>query len=112
MRKRLKAPAEKMALDRILDALKQELIEASDEEIYQAAVELGMNLNMQESAAFAGLTYPSRPQLSDFFELEAFRYLQPPDGASNEVTRPRHARTTRQSARTKSRRRPRRLKGY
>ena len=47
----------------------QELLEASDEEIIAAATDLGMNPLMKGSAAFAGLKYPSRPQLADFFEL-------------------------------------------
>ena len=76
MRKRLKAVPAESALGRVLEALKQELIDASDEEISAAARELRMNLEMPESAAFAGLTYPARPLLSDFFELEVFRQMR------------------------------------
>ena len=54
---------------RILLALEQELLDASDEEILAAAADLGMNPKMKGSAAFAGLRYSARPQLSDFFEL-------------------------------------------
>jgi len=75
MRKKLKAAAADAALERVLEALKQELIDAPDEEIREAARSLGMKLEMKESAAFAGLTYPARPQLSDFFELEALRQM-------------------------------------
>lgn len=55
---------------RILDAVAQELADASDEEIREAAKDLGMDLTMRWSAAFAGLNYPEpgNLQLSDFFE--------------------------------------------
>jgi hypothetical protein len=56
-------------LTRVLEALEQELIDASDEEILAAAMELGMNPKMKGSALFAGLKYPARPQLADFFDL-------------------------------------------
>ena len=56
-------------LTRLLEALERELIAASDEEILAAAIELGMNPKMKGSALFAGLIYPARPQLADFFAL-------------------------------------------
>jgi hypothetical protein len=56
-------------LTRLLEALEQELIAASDEEILAAAIELGMNPKMKGSALFAGLRYPARPQLADFFAV-------------------------------------------
>jgi hypothetical protein len=56
-------------LARILQALEQELLDASEEEVLAAAAELGMNPKMKGSALFAGLKYPATPQLSDFFEL-------------------------------------------
>jgi hypothetical protein len=56
-------------LTRLLEALEQEVIDASDEEILAAAIELGMNPKMKGSALFAGLRYPTRPQLADFFDL-------------------------------------------
>jgi hypothetical protein len=65
-----------VALNRVLDGLEHEIIEASDEEILAAARELGMDLRMRESAAFAGVKYPSRPQLSDFFDMEGVREIQ------------------------------------
>jgi hypothetical protein len=65
--------APERALDRLLEALGQELIDASDEEIKQAAKDLRMDLSAKESAAFAGLRYPARPQLADFFDLETPR---------------------------------------
>ena len=48
----------------------------SDEELIEAAKDLGMNTEMRNSAAFAGLKYPAKPQLSDFFEFEVCRKLE------------------------------------
>jgi len=56
-------------LTRVLEALEQEMIDASDEEIMAAAIELGMNPTIKGSALFEGLKYPARPQLSDFFDV-------------------------------------------
>lgn len=42
--------------DRLLAALEQELIMATDEEILEAAADLGMNPAMKGSAAFFGVT--------------------------------------------------------
>jgi hypothetical protein len=64
---------------RLLDALVQEAIDASDEEITGAATDLRMDLNQRESAAFAGLTYFARPRLSDFFDVDPFPSLQAPE---------------------------------
>ena len=69
-----KRPAE-LALTRVLDALAQELIDASDEEILDATRSLGMDPTMRESSAFAGITYPARPRLSDFFDLDLRKKL-------------------------------------
>jgi hypothetical protein len=46
-----------LALERILVALERELLEATDEEILDAAKDLGMNPAMRGSAAFFGLKY-------------------------------------------------------
>lgn len=47
--------------ERLLAALEQELMEATDEEILQAAADLGMNPAMKGSAAFFGVTVSARP---------------------------------------------------
>jgi hypothetical protein len=47
-------------LEGLLDALEQELIEATDEEILAAAGDLGMNPAMKGSAAFFGVTVDLR----------------------------------------------------
>jgi hypothetical protein len=44
------------ALERLLLALEHELMEATDEEILEAARDLGMNPGMKGSAAFIGVT--------------------------------------------------------
>ncbi len=72
---RLRTTSPEVALAWILQALEKELIDASDEEILEAAKDLGMDPEMKLSAAFKGLTYPSRWQLSDFFELDFCRTL-------------------------------------
>jgi hypothetical protein len=58
------------ALTRLMNALEAVLIESSDEEIMEAAMDLGMNPKMKGSAAFAGLKYPIKPRESDFYDLE------------------------------------------
>jgi hypothetical protein len=47
-------------LDGLLDALEQELTEATDEEILAAAGDLGMDPAMKGSAAFFGVTVDLR----------------------------------------------------
>ena len=71
MRTKVKVALPEVVLTRILEAFGQELIDASDEEIMEAAKDLGMDPQMKGSGAFAGLTFPARWQLSDFFDLEA-----------------------------------------
>lgn len=60
------------ALGRILDQLDRELIEASDEDILEAARDLGMNPLMKGSAAFLGLQCFS---LAEFFDSDAVKSL-------------------------------------
>jgi hypothetical protein len=57
-------------LARVLDALEHELVDATDEEILEAAKDLGMNPMMKGSAAFLGLQYSQAMQWADFFESE------------------------------------------
>jgi hypothetical protein len=75
MRTKVKKPSPELALTRVLDALARELIDTTDEEILAAAKDLRMDPSKRESAAFAGLTYFARPQLSDFFDLPEARKL-------------------------------------
>lgn len=56
------------ALERILEALEHELITATDEEILEAAENLGMKPRMKGSAAFLGLRYPHQHRPEDFFD--------------------------------------------
>jgi hypothetical protein len=71
MRTKVKVALPEVVLTRILEAFGQELIDASDEEIMETAEDLGMDLQMKGSGAFAGLTYPAKWQLSDFFDVDA-----------------------------------------
>ena len=73
MRNSLKVAAPVAVLTRVLTALELELVDATDEEIMEAARDLGMNPDMKGSAAFVGLTFPVRARLADYFDLEAIR---------------------------------------
>jgi hypothetical protein len=71
MRAKVKRDPSELVLTRTLDAFAKELIDASDEEILEVAKDLGMDPTTRESAAFQGVTYPARWQLSDFFDVQA-----------------------------------------
>jgi hypothetical protein len=64
-------------LTRILEAFAKELIEASDEEILEAAKDLGMNPDMKGSAAFLGVIHATPRRLSDIFDLVELKKLLP-----------------------------------
>ena len=51
------------ALERLLLALEDELLQATDAEVLAAAHELGMNPAMKGSAAFFGVTLLVRPMI-------------------------------------------------
>jgi hypothetical protein len=76
MRTKVKKGSPDLVLTHILDAFARELIDVSDEEIIDAAKDLGMDPGTRTSAAFAGVTYPARPQLSDFFDMDPRKRLQ------------------------------------
>jgi hypothetical protein len=61
------------ALAQVLDALEIELVDATDEEVLEAAKDLRMNPMMKGSAAFLGLHYPQAMQWADFFESEELK---------------------------------------
>lgn len=67
MRTQIRVISPDMTLTRLLDGLERELLEASDQEILDAAKELGMDPTMKGSAAFLGLKYGYFPRLADFF---------------------------------------------
>jgi hypothetical protein len=73
MRTKLTPATSTAALGRMLDQLDRELIEASDEDILEAARDLGMNPLMKGSAAFIGLRVPAMAQFADFFDSDALR---------------------------------------
>lgn len=75
MRTKVKVTSPEVVLTRILEAFGQELIDASDEEILEAAKDLGMDPHMKGSAAFLGLTFPTRLNISDVFDLDAIKDL-------------------------------------
>jgi hypothetical protein len=63
----MRAPAH---LDRLLEALESELLDARDEEVLQALHDLGMDPKMRGSVAFFGLKSALPSRLEDFFDLE------------------------------------------
>ena len=76
MHAKLKRAAAAARLERLIDALAEDLAEASDEEVLQACADLGMNPEMCGSAAFIGLKGPSI-RLDDFFDLGELRAYFP-----------------------------------
>jgi len=64
-------------LDRVLSALERELLGASDEEIREAAVELGIDPDMKGSIAWVGVFFAAKIKPEEVFDLDALReYLQ------------------------------------
>ena len=68
MRNKMTPHPPEVALNRVLAGLEKELAEASDEEISQAAEDLGMNLKMRGSAAFIGVKYTFPKRLTEVFD--------------------------------------------
>ena len=62
--------------ERLLAALERELIEATDEEILEAASELGMNPAMKGSAAFFGIATIYHPPLRPMDSWESSDWLR------------------------------------
>jgi hypothetical protein len=73
MRTKVGAVLPEKVLTRVLEAFGQELIDASDEEVMEAAEDLGMKPHMKGSAAFLGLTFPAKWKVSDVFDIESIR---------------------------------------
>ena len=69
MRPKLMPIRQDITLERLLAGLAAELAEASDEDIVQAAEDLGMNVKMKGSAAFLGV-YGLPRRVEDFFEAD------------------------------------------
>ena len=76
MRTKVKRVSPEVRLGRILVALEQELIDATDVEIREAAQELGMDLDMKGSAAFAGLRFPAKASFSEYFGPDALARMK------------------------------------
>jgi hypothetical protein len=87
MRKTMNRTPPELALNRVLAGLERELVEATDEEIEQAAADLGMNIGMKGSAAFIGLTYTFPRHIEDIFDIEALRRMYQANGARSFLPR-------------------------
>lgn len=71
-------------LQRLLVALESELLQASDEEVRQAASDLGIKPDMKGSIAWVGTLFPGKVRPDEVFDLDAMRKfmarrLKPPD---------------------------------
>lgn len=108
MRAKVRRASPETALMRILDALAREAIEASDEEVTQAAANLRMDLSNGSSAAFAGLTYFARPRLTDFFDLQVLKGLPTPAGriAARPTAKPKKGQRRSKRPQTPTQRKP------
>jgi len=106
MRRSLKRIPPELRLERLLEALGGELLEASDQEILEAARDLGMNPEMKGSAAFLGIRHSAGRGIAEFFfggppgtSLEPVRGASLPAPLANRPThpvdRPRRSRASR-----------------
>jgi hypothetical protein len=78
MQTKLRAALPEASLTRILVSFEQELLAASEEEIMQAAKELGMDPAMKGSAAFFGVTRPFGVSHLDMHSLASWAMEHPP----------------------------------
>jgi hypothetical protein len=60
-------------LQRVLLALEQEVLQASDQELRQAAQDVGIDPDMKGSIAWVGIFYPGKVKMEEMFDLEALR---------------------------------------
>jgi hypothetical protein len=71
-------------LQRVLAALESELLQASDEEVRQAAGDSGIDPDMQGSIAWLGIFFAGTRRFDEVFDMEELRKrwrqrLEPPD---------------------------------
>ena len=109
MRTKINGEASERVLNRILDAFARELIDASEEEILEAAKDLGMNPGMKGSAAFLGVIHATPRRLADLFDIEELKRMLLASGQERLVSE-RRAKALLEApvVQTKSRSRPRR----
>lgn len=60
-------------LRRVLAALEQEILQASDQEIRHAAQDVGIDPDMKGSIAWVGIFYPGKVKMDEMFDLEVLR---------------------------------------
>lgn len=100
MRTKIVMTEQVAGFERVLDALALELMESTDEELLQAAKDLGMDPRMRGSAAFIGLRYPAIPRMSDFFEVPENRVqASGPEASTLKLQRPSRGLPSRSSGR-------------
>jgi hypothetical protein len=87
MSRQVTPPSNERRLQRLLVALENELLEASDEEVRQAAGDLGINPDMKGSIAWMGVLFPGKMRRDEVLDRDAIdairkllrRRLTPPD---------------------------------
>ncbi len=88
MRTEVKVRFPEQRLERVLEALEHELLEATEAEILRAAHDLGMKPEMKGSAAFLGLRYAAaHPQFADFFGSGAWGKALEQPATTHRLTR-------------------------
>ena len=60
-------------LQRVLVALEREVLQASDEEVRQAAQDAGIDPDMKGSIVWVGITFPAKVRMEEIFDIEVLR---------------------------------------
>jgi hypothetical protein len=60
-------------LERVLLALEREVLQASDEEVRHAALDLGIDPDTKGSIAWIGITFPAKMRVEEVFDIQALR---------------------------------------
>lgn len=85
MPRRLTATSHDQRLDRVLCALEREILEATDEEVRQAAADLGIDPDMKGSIAWVGVFLAAKWRPEEIFDVDALRAYM----SRKRITRPR-----------------------
>lgn len=73
MPRQVTLPTNERRLQRVLAELERELLQTSDEEVLQAAGDLGIDPDMKGSIAWLGIHFSAKPRLDEVFDIDAFR---------------------------------------
>jgi hypothetical protein len=73
MPRQVNPPTNERRLQRVLAAIEHELLQASDEEVRQAAGDLGIDPDLKGSVAWLGIFFPAKLRLEEVFDMEGLR---------------------------------------